>query len=57
MKTHILSAILTALFLTACASHEGRKLASTQEAQKEEQLEQTQYSKQDANSGRDLNHQ
>ena len=48
MKTHILFTIFTALFLTACASHEGRKVSSTHEAQ-EQQIE---YSKQDGNAGR-----
>ena len=48
MMTHILFTILTALFLTACASHEGRKVSSTQEAQEE----QIQYSKQDGNASR-----
>jgi outer membrane biogenesis lipoprotein LolB len=36
MKTHILFAILTALFLTACASHEGRSISSTQDQQEQE---------------------
>lgn len=49
MKTHILFTILTALFLTACASHEGRKVSSTQEDQEEA----SQYTKQDARTGRD----
>lgn len=36
MKTHILFATLTALLLTACASHEGRKVASETPEQKQE---------------------
>ena len=36
MKTHILFATLTALFLTACASHEGRSISSTQDQHEQE---------------------
>jgi len=37
MKTHILFTILTALFLTACASHEGRSISSTQEQRQQDE--------------------
>jgi uncharacterized protein YcfL len=50
MKTHILFALITAFLLTACASHEGRKISSTEET-REEQLE---YSKLEGNKGRDF---
>lgn len=35
MKTHILFTILSALFLTACASHEGRSISSTSAQEQE----------------------
>jgi uncharacterized protein YcfL len=53
MKTHILFTILTALFLTACASKEGRKVASSQEVHQEE----VEYAKPDGNAGRDFSGQ
>ena len=53
MKTHILLTILAAIVLTACASHEGRKVSSTQDTQEE----QTDYAQQDARSGKDFNGQ
>jgi hypothetical protein len=53
MKTHILFSILTALFLTACASNEGRKVSSTQDP--EEQTEE--YTKHERASGRDFDRQ
>lgn len=54
MKTHILFTILTALFLTACASHEGRKVSSTQDVEEDEPSE---YSKHETTSGRDYSRQ
>jgi uncharacterized protein YcfL len=53
MKTHILFATLTALLLTACASHEGRKVSSTQDPVKDE----LEYSKRESNTGRDYSRQ
>lgn len=49
MRTHIIFLALTALLMTACASHEGRKVASTQEQQ-----EAIEYSKREANSPKDF---
>lgn len=50
MKTHILFLSFTALLMVACASHEGRKVSSTQDtpAQQEE------YVKREGNAGREL---
>jgi uncharacterized protein YcfL len=53
MKTHILFATLTALLFTACASHEGRSVSSTQDPVKEE----LEYSKRESNTGRDYSRQ
>lgn len=50
MRTHIFLLALTALLVAACASHEGRNVASTQE-----QLDPVERSKVEAPSGRDFN--
>lgn len=50
MRTHIIFLALTALLVSACASHEGRKVASTQQQQ-----EAVEYSKHEAPSNRDFN--
>lgn len=52
MRTHIIFLTLTALLVSACASHEGRNISS-----KQEQQEATEYSKVDTNSGRDMSRQ
>lgn len=53
MKTHFLFATLTALLLTACASHEGRKVSSTQEATDSP----VEYSQREVNAGREISTQ
>jgi uncharacterized protein YcfL len=54
MKTHILLMTLAALFLTACASHEGRSVSSTQEEQKKEDYI---FSRGGSSGGRDFGRQ
>lgn len=53
MKTHILLAICSVLFVTACASNQGRSVSSTAETP-EEELEHTKW---DGQSGRDYSQQ
>ena len=43
MKTHILFSLVLALFLTACASHEGRNISSTDKEYQEDQAQQAFY--------------
>lgn len=50
MRTHIFLLALTALLVSACASHEGRNVASTQQQQ-----DPIEYSKVEAPSGKDFN--
>jgi uncharacterized protein YcfL len=50
MRTHIFLLALTALLASACASHEGRNVASTQQQQ-----EAVEYSKVEAPAGKDFN--
>ncbi len=38
MKAHILFTIITALFLTACASHKGRSIATSAEVEEQEEF-------------------
>lgn len=47
MKTHFLFTVFAALLLASCASHEGRKVSSTQDSQ-----EQVEYARGEANFGR-----
>lgn len=54
MKTHILLITLAALFITACASHEGRSVSSTQE---EQQKEDYIFSRGGSSGGRDIGRQ
>lgn len=49
MRTHFIFLALTALLVAACASHEGRKVASTQDQQ-----ETVEYSKRETNSAKDF---
>lgn len=50
MKTHIIFLALTALLMSACASYEGRNVASTQDHK-----DAVEYSKYEAPSARDFN--
>ena len=58
MKTHIIFAAFTVLFLTACASHEGRSVSSTQGDNEEgspQDSKALEISKHEANSGHVFN--
>jgi outer membrane biogenesis lipoprotein LolB len=40
VKTHIFCSLIIALFLSACASHEGRSISSTDKEYQEDQAQQ-----------------
>lgn len=52
MRTHIIFLALTAILVSACASHEGRNISS-----KQEQQETYEYTRAEGNSGRELSRQ
>ncbi len=43
MKTHIFLTLVMALFFTACASHEGRTISSTEKEYQDDQAQQAFY--------------
>ncbi len=52
MKTHFLFTVFAALLLASCASHEGRKVSSTQDS-----VEPSEYAKREGNFGREISAQ